>query len=172
MSDTRFITDRAIYTEALLQAVPAAHEMVWIATADIKDLHVHKGRRMVPFLEVLADLAEAGVALRLIHAREPGPRFREDFDRYPRLIEGLERVLCPRTHFKCVVVDGRWAYTGSANLTGAGMGAKAETRRNFESGIVTDDPAMVTAVMDQFDAVWMGTYCDTCGRRAFCGDRI
>lgn len=171
MADTRFITNREIYTEVLREAVPAARNFVWIATADIKDLHVHKGRRMAPFLEVLADLVDAGIALRLIHAREPGPRFREDFDRYPQLIEGLERVLCPRTHFKCVVVDGRWVYTGSANLTGAGMGAKAETRRNFESGLVTDDPVLVAAVMEQFDSVWMGRYCDDCGRREFCGDR-
>ncbi|MBD3316535.1 MAG: phosphatidylserine synthase [Chitinivibrionales bacterium] len=125
---------------------------------------------MVPFLEILADLIDRGVSVRLIHAREPGPRFREDFDRYPQLIEGLERLLCPRTHFKCVVVDECWAYTGSANLTGAGMGAKARTRRNFEAGLVTSDPTLVSAVMDQFDSVWMGTYCGECGRREFCGD--
>ena len=64
-----------------------------------------------------------GVEIRLIHAKEPGQPFREDFDRYPRLHRHLERVLCPRVHFKCIIIDGRQAYFGSANLTGAGMGA-------------------------------------------------
>jgi hypothetical protein len=31
----------------------------------------------------------------------------------------MERMLCPRVHFKCVIVGGVKAYFGSANLTGA-----------------------------------------------------
>lgn len=45
----------------------------------------------------------------------------------------MERMLCPRVHFKCIIVDGVKAYFGSANLTGAGMGAKSEKKRNFEN---------------------------------------
>ncbi len=51
------------------------------------------------------------------------------------------------------------AYTGGANLTGAGRGAKSENRRNFESGILTDDPVMVNSIMNQFDQVWIGGHC-------------
>ena len=94
-----------------------------------------RGRaKMVPFLETLSDLAGKGVKIRLIHAGEAGPAFRRDFDKYPRLLAGLERKVCPRVHFKCVVVDGVFAYSGSANLTGAGMGAKSSSRRNFRIG--------------------------------------
>ena len=50
----------------------------------------------------------------------------------------MERMLCPRVHFKCIIVDGVKAYFGSANLTGAGMGAKSEKKRNFENGVLTD----------------------------------
>ena len=168
-----FITNRRIYEHVVLEAVPSAQRFLWIATADIKDLYVDSnGPRMVPFLEVLADLIGNGVEVRLIHAREPGPAFRRDFDRFPALIGGLERVLCPRVHFKCVVVDGEFAYSGSANLTGAGMGAKSDTRRNIEAGFVTRDPALVAAVMGLFDRVWMGHYCTECGRREYCGDPI
>ena len=71
-----------------------------------KDMYVDSGGRdMVPFLKVLATLIGRGVEIRLIHAKEPGPNFREDFDRYPRLFTQMERVLCPRVHFKCVIVD-------------------------------------------------------------------
>lgn len=53
-----------------------------------------------PFLGVLAELIEKGVQVRLMHAKEPGPIFREDFDRYPILATGLERAMCPRVHFR------------------------------------------------------------------------
>ena len=170
MGLTEFISDRDIYERVLLKEVPRAEDFLWIGTSDLKDLHVDKKGRMVPFLEVLSDLIKRQVSVRLIHAKEPGKAFRDDFDRYPKLIEGMERLLCPRVHFKCVVIDGRFAYTGSANLTGAGMGAKSEKRRNFESGIVTTDPTMVSAIAEQFDRVWMGTHCPDCGRQEYCAD--
>jgi len=167
---TQFITDRRIHEVVIQAAAPSAAEFLWLATADLKDLHVAAGRRRRPFLEVLSGLVAKGVAVRLLHAAEPGPNFRSDFDRYPNLITGMERILCPRVHFKSVVVDGRFAYSGSANLTGAGMGAKSDTRRNFESGFVTTDPALVHSIMEQFDRVWMGAECRRCRRKAHCAD--
>ena len=110
--------------------------------------------------------------MRQIHAKEPGPNFREDFDRFPILYDGLERVLCPRVHFKMMIFDGKEAYIGSANLTGAGIGMKADGTRNFEAGILTDDPAIVAQAMDQFDEVWIGKHCKNCKRKDFCPDPI
>ena len=83
-----FITDTQIYERVIRGAVPGAKEFVWLATANVKDLYVDKKGRaqMVPFLEVLSDLTKKGVRIRLLHAREPGPAFQEDFDRYPRLL--------------------------------------------------------------------------------------
>ena len=110
--------------------------------------------------------------VRLVHAREPGPNFREDFDKYPVLYDRLERVLCPRVHFKMLVFDGKEVYIGSANLTGAGIGMKTDNKRNFEAGILTDDTDIVEQAMNQFDEVWMGKFCKTCKRRDFCIDPI
>lgn len=166
----KFVTDREIYEEVVSGAIPQARRLLWLATADLKDLHVHKRGRMVPFLEVLSDLVHRNVEIRLLHAKEPGPAFRADFDRYPSLAKGLERMLCPRVHLKCAVVDGEYAYAGSANLTGAGVGAKSVNRRNFESGIVTTDPAMIDAIMEQFDAIWRGSHCPECDRKEFCDE--
>jgi phosphatidylserine/phosphatidylglycerophosphate/cardiolipin synthase-like enzyme len=167
---TTFITNAEIYDKVIQGAIPEARRFVWIATADIKDLYVHRGRRMAPFLEVLSDLVAAGVSVRLIHAKEPGPNFREDFDRYPNLVEGLEQILCPRVHFKVVVVDGAFAYAGSANLTGAGMGAKSDARRNFENGFITTSPELVGKIAEEFDDIWMGRECNCCGRKKYCAD--
>ena len=166
-----YISNSDHYNE-VLSHVMHVKQSLWIGTADIKDLYVEDGKQAVPFLGVLAKLIKKGVAVRLIHAKEPGPVFREEFDKYPALYEGLERVLCPRVHFKMMVFDGKEAYIGSANLTGAGIGMKAEGTRNFEAGILTDDPKIVEKAMNQFDEVWMGKHCKTCKRRDFCPDPI
>jgi phosphatidylserine/phosphatidylglycerophosphate/cardiolipin synthase-like enzyme len=170
MQHFSFITDRDIYEQVIREAIPQCATFLWLATADLKDLYAHKVRKMVPFLELLSDLAAAGVSIRLLHAKEPGPAFQKDFDRYPGLIHGMERILCPRVHFKAVVVDGRFAYSGSANLTGAGMGAKSVNRRNFESGFITTDPCLIESIMEQFDAIWIGRHCRECGRKKYCAD--
>jgi phosphatidylserine/phosphatidylglycerophosphate/cardiolipin synthase-like enzyme len=168
---TEFASGRDVYERVILGTVPSASEFVWIGTADIKDLHVeHSARRMVPFLQVLSELVADGISVRLIFARDPGPAFQEDFDRYPNLAQGLEQIRCPRVHFKCIIVDGAMAYIGSANLTGAGMGAKSDTRRNFEAGVITTDPALVDGMMELFDSVWMGRHCASCDRKEYCTD--
>ena len=167
----KLITDTAHYTEVLARVLKVKRSL-WIGTADIKDLYVKVGSQMKPFLAVLAELIKKGVEVRLIHAKEPGPAFREDFDKYPALFDGLERALCPRVHFKILVFDGQLAYIGSANLTGAGFGMKGDGTRNFEAGILTDNPELVEQAMNQFDEVWIGKHCKACKRKDFCGDPI
>ena len=156
-----YISNTAHYLE-VLSLVPKVKHNLWIGTADIKDLYVEDGKQknvsikrgqkelilsaereksrgnLKPFLAVLAGLIQCGVEVRLIHAKEPGSNFREDFDKYPVLYDRLERVLCPRVHFKMIVFDCKETYLGSANLTGAGIGMKTDNKRNFEAGILTN----------------------------------
>ena len=168
------ILNEAIYERIIQTEIPLAEQFVWIVTADIKDMHVKRGKRYLPFLSVLADLVRRGVGVRLIHAKEPGPRFREDFDKYPELSDSdlFERILCPRVHTKCILIDGRLVYVGSANLTGEGMGAKSPNRRNFEAGFFTDEVQHVQTMMDFVDALYLGNFCLKCGRRNVCPDPI
>lgn len=167
MSYTKYIQNEQHYKDVLSKA-SSVQESLWIGTADVKDLYVGDA----PFLGVLADLVKRGVDVRLIHAKEPGPIFREEFDRYPVLVKKLERELCPRVHFKMMIFDYREAYIGSANLTGAGIGAKGANKRNFEAGILTDDPGILDACTEQFDSVWTGKHCKECLRRDVCGAPI
>ncbi len=144
-----YISNSSHYTEVLSRVLNVKHSL-WIGTADIKDLYIEIGNEKKPFLALVAQLIRKGVEVRLIHAKEPGQNFREDFDKYPTLYDRMERVLCPRVHFKILVFDCKEVYVGSANLTGAGIGMKAETTRNF----------------------WMGKHCKKCKRRDFCADPI
>ena len=40
------------------------------------------------------------------------------------------------------------------------------------AGILTDDPEMLEAAIEQFDNVWIGKFCKGCGRREYCADPI
>ena len=112
-----YISNSTHYKE-VLSRVLHVKESLWIGTADIKDLYIEDRKTKKPFLDVLAKLIKNGVAVRLIHAKEP---------------------------------DGT---------------------RNFEAGILTDEPEIVAKAMDQFDEVWIGKHCKTCKRKDFCPDPI
>jgi len=167
----QYISNTDHYKEVLSRVQSVKHSL-WIGTADIKDLYVEAGKEKKSFLALLAQLICKGAEVRLIHAKEPGPAFREDFDKYPVLYDHMERMLCPRVHFKMLVFDFKEVYMGSANLTGASIGMKGEDKRNFEAGVLPDAPTIVEQAMNQFDDVWIGKFCKKCKRREFCHDPI
>ncbi len=167
----KFIANDEHYND-VIAAFASVKQTLWIGTADLKDVYVKSGSEVIPLLAVVDRLIKKGVEIRLLHAKEPGPAFREDFDRYPALAKGLERCLCPRVHFKIIVFDLEMAYIGSANMTGAGIGMKSDKRRNFEAGLLTNEPMLVARATELFDEVWRGAYCRDCGRKKFCNDRI
>ena len=170
MENISLLFDREIYTEFLQKYVPKTRRYLWIATANIKDLYIEYKSKYRPFLYLLSDLVKKGVEIRIIYAREPGPHFRKDWDKYPNLSEGIEQMVCPRLHFKTIIIDGKIAYCGSGNLTGAGVGAKSETRRNFEIGFLLTGREFVEKISMRFDAVWIGEFCERCERKSFCGE--
>ncbi len=171
--------------EAVVQAVLDAKCSVWISTANLKDLWIERTRgwsaRPVrkkagayrSVLEVFDELVDRGVELRILHARAPSRAFRKAFDRFPRLFKGgLELRLCPRVHLKLVIVDGGFIYLGSANWTGAGLGAKAGERRNFELGITSEDPRLLDDTQSLYDQIWRGELCAGCRVRTLCEDPL
>lgn len=167
------LSGRALYREVVLERLAHARESVWISTANVKAMLVEQNGRFEPVLTLFSKLARRGVELRLLHAELPSRPFRKAFDALPNLVQGgLALKICPRVHFKCVLVDGAWAYLGSANLTGAGLGAKDEARRNFELGFVTEDFEVIDHTAALFESVWSGSECRRCKLRELCPDPI
>jgi phosphatidylserine/phosphatidylglycerophosphate/cardiolipin synthase-like enzyme len=174
------LSGKAHYDRVLVP-LAAAKRSVWIATANLKELMI-EDERVIPgrrrtrgrnaYRSVLAlfdELAERGVELRILHAGPPSRPFRDELDHHPRLFGGgLVLRMCPRVHLKVVIVDGEQLYLGSANWTGAGLGAKGEHRRNFELGMVTDDEAMLDAVQALYEHIWRGQPCAECRLRDSC----
>ena len=175
----QLLSDRDHY-EQVVKAALEAERSVWIATANLKELMVEygnavPGRRRTrrgnyrSVLEAFTELARRGVELRILHASMPSRPFRKSFDAQPDLVAGgLEMRVCPRVHLKTVVVDACLVYLGSANWTGAGLGAKGPERRNFELGVVTQDPAWLDFAQAMVDAIWRGERCPRCRLRETC----
>ncbi|MDD7458452.1 MAG: hypothetical protein UHY90_03465 [Treponema sp.] len=76
MSEIQYIANEQHYKK-VIERIKTVRKTLWIGTADIKDLYVKEGRLSKPLLEVLSDLVKAGIEIRLIHAKEPGPLFRQ-----------------------------------------------------------------------------------------------
>ncbi len=173
----RLVHDRAHYDELVARALRHAKVSVWIATANVKDVHVEAPigtrararNRYQSIVTLFADLVRRGVEVRVLHGAAPSQRFVNARHRLAApLSDALELRQCPRVHLKMIAVDGSLLYLGSANLTGAGLGAKGDTRRNFETGIVTDDDGMLDEMQGRFDAIWSGSACAGCRVRPQC----
>lgn len=170
----KLLVDGGHYEELVAGVVARARVSVWIATANLKTMMVEapigsraRARgRYISFFETLSDLAKRGVEVCILHASPPSGPLKRELAR----LEGtrVEMRRCPRVHLKMIAVDGKHLYLGSANLTGAGLGAKGEGRRNFEMGIVTDSEAMLDAAQERFDRIWRGRDCAGCKVRAQC----
>lgn len=170
---TELLSGRALHERVIVEGLLEARSHAWIATADLKDMHVKRGRRFVPILDELDQLAERGVTFRVVHGSLPSRPFRETLESYQRLTSGaLELQICPRSHWKVLIVDHRFAYCGSANFTGAGLGARSERRRNLEIGVVSTDPEWIAQLAEEFDRFWIGEHCDDCRLRDRCPDPI
>ena len=171
--NVEILSGAELHRRVIEEAVLGAEKYVWIATANLKDMHVRIRGRFRPVLEVFDRMANDGVTFRIIHSDLPSRLFRNTLERFPRLTGGaVELQICPRSHCKMVIVDGLSAYCGSANFTGAGLGARHEHKRNLEVGVFSTEPQWVGRLQSWFDAFWIGTHCDKCAFRRQCPDPI
>jgi phosphatidylserine/phosphatidylglycerophosphate/cardiolipin synthase-like enzyme len=180
--EVELVVDGEHLARVVVNGMLKAQVSLAVATADFKAMLVpggdagrargngsgRRGRRAgaISIVEHFRRLAEAGVEIRVLHAGVPsGPALRELRRALPERIR-IRR--CPRLHAKAVIVDCAAMYLGSANITGAGLGAKAASRRNFELGIWARSHSLIDPVLESFNAIWEGRHCDTCGRRNIC----
>jgi phosphatidylserine/phosphatidylglycerophosphate/cardiolipin synthase-like enzyme len=190
------VFNEAHFVKVVRQGMARAQISLDIMTADFKAMLVPlrnsklrsaRARKADSIVHLFRRLADRGVEIRILHAGTPSG---------PALVQ-LKRALapppdnkrrgkcssevtlaagpgnlpirrCPRLHAKAVIIDARAMYLGSANLTGAGLGAKSAHKRNFEIGIWTDSSPLIEAVSGQFNQLWEGYGCRTCQRKDIC----
>lgn len=160
------------FTRVVRDGMARAKVSLDIMTADFKAMLVplgRKGARARSVVEMFRSLTNKQVEIRILHAGTPsGPALQELKAIGDEECGKLTIRRCPRLHAKAVIIDARAMYLGSANLTGAGLGAKGKERRNFEIGVWTESAALIEAVSEQFNLLWEGHRCRKCGRKDVC----
>lgn len=176
----RLVRNADHYTEVVERGIRQAKVSVWLATANLKDVHVEaqigtraRARgRYVSLFEELGEAARSGIEVRILHGGPPSRVLAARMRAPKRRTVGGDEIValrrCVRVHLKMIAIDGALLYLGSANFTGAGLGAKSEGRRNFETGIVTTDDLLLDEMQAEFDAIWSGSRCAGCRVRSEC----
>jgi phosphatidylserine/phosphatidylglycerophosphate/cardiolipin synthase-like enzyme len=163
------VADAEHFQRIVREGILRAKTSVDIMTADFKAMLVPEpvsSASARSIVQVFRSLAGRGVEIRLMHAGTPSSAALKELKR--ALPSNLTIRRCPRLHAKTVIIDAGWMYLGSANLTGAGLGAKADGRRNFELGVCTRSSELIEGVLEHFNALWEGDGCKTCKRKDVC----
>lgn len=172
-SGTRLIVDN-FYPE-VIKRICEARLSIKIMTGDFKHLNlrptdsqVENAEENMPFIKYLLKKSLEGVNVQIICAF-PSIKFKEELDECFNMdTRNFSTYFCIRNHAKLAIVDGKWAYLGSANFTKAGLGQPIFSKGNFEAGIITDDPEMVSSLDDWFSKIRKGEYCESCHRKENC----
>jgi len=165
--EVELVFDEQHFERVVKQGMLRATSSVAIATADLKAMLVPTGpRRADSILSHLARKAAEQVEVRILHAGVPSAPALQELKGVRPANMIIRR--CPRLHAKAIILDASAMYLGSANLTGAGLGAKGPTRRNIEWGVWTEDESLIEAVLGQFNRLWEGERCEDCGRHDIC----
>ncbi len=121
---------------------------------------VSQAQRQVVFMAFSFTADDLGDALIALHQR--GVEVRGVFEarqvtygrgsEYPRLLASGVAVRLDgnphNMHHKVMVVDGRWVVTGSYNFT------YSAEKRNDETLLIFDSPALAAAYLEEFERVW------------------
>src|SRR5439155_13754131 len=97
-----------LYRVVVQERMAHARESVWISTANVKAMMIEREGRFRPVADLFSELTGRGVEVRVLHAELPSRPFRAAFDAKALLAKRMTLKICPRVHFKCVLVDGAW----------------------------------------------------------------
>ena len=164
------LTGSAIHEEVIEKGAKLVRQSLWLATANVKDMHLGLDDHVGSVVELFADLCQRRVEIRLLHSGVPSDPFLAELKKYHQRLpdDFFQMRRCPRVHFKMILLDCRRLYLGSANLTGAGIGIRSEGRRNFEMGILTDNGQAIDEAAEYFINVWDGNACRACRLKKHC----
>ena len=96
----KILNHENIHNKVIEELVLEAKQRVWIATANLKDMHIKARRGYKPILDEFNNMMARGVNFRIIHADKMSDSFNKTLSEYPILKRNLEIQICPRNHWK------------------------------------------------------------------------
>lgn len=153
-----FVADEEHYTE-VFKRMTEVEQSLKIATGDLKNFNVkidsEDEEETLRLCDFFLSLVERGVQVQVV-CMKPFGFYLYAKENCPQLLENplFELRLNERNHMKLFVFDDECAYIGSANITSAAIGKRANGKRNHEAGMLVWGDEMIEAPLCQFENVW------------------
>jgi len=151
-----------LFDKVIARGLMQAKGSLIIGTYNLQDIRiaVNESYKTVSLSDVVVSLLKRNVQILMVLAAFMlKSRFIQTLQEKCRNHENLRIRFCRRMHLKAVIVDLKYAYIGSANLSGAGVGLKSLQKRNFELGFITRDTELIADVASMFMEIFTGKFC-------------
>lgn len=152
-----YVADEEHYTQVFKRMTEVKHSLK-IATANLKNFNVFiesDGREeSFRLCDFFLSLVQRGVHVQVV-CMKPFSFYLYTKEKCPQLLEHplFELRFNERNHMKIFIFDDDCAYFGSANITEAAIGRRANGHRNHEVGLIVRG-AMLQAPLNHFGKSW------------------
>lgn len=153
-----FVADEEHYTE-VFKRMTEVKSCLKIATGDLKNFNVtiesDGGEEKLRLCEFFLSLVERGVHVQVV-CMKPIFFYLYTKENCPQLLENplFDLRYNGQNHMKLFAFDDECVYIGSANITSAAIGKRANGKRNHEAGMLVWGDDMIEAPLSHFDRVW------------------
>ncbi len=152
-----YVADEEHYTQVFKRMTEVKHSLK-IATANLKNFNVfvqtRGGEKSFRLCDFFLSLVERGIHIQVV-CMKPFGFYLYAKEKCPLLLEHplFELRYNEHNHMKIFVFDDECAYFGSANITEAAIGRRANGHRNHEVGLLVRG-AMLQAPLSHFERSW------------------
>ena len=154
----RYVADEEHYTE-VFKRMAEVKSYLKIATGDLKNFNVkvesEDGEETMRLCDFFLSLVERGVQVQVV-CMKPFGFYLYAKENCPQLLESplFDLRYNGQNHMKLFTFDDECVYIGSANITSAAIGKRANGKRNHEAGMLLWGEDMIEAPLSHFDRVW------------------
>lgn len=152
-----YVADEEHYTQVFKRMAEVKRSLK-IATANLKNFNVFvesKSREeSFRLCDFFLSLVQRGVRVQVV-CMKPFGFYLYTKEKCPQLLEHplFELRFNERNHMKIFIFDDECAYFGSANITEAAIGRRANGHRNHEAGLLVKG-ALLQAPLSHFEKSW------------------
>lgn len=153
-----YMADEEHYTEVFKRMTEVKRSLK-IATANLKNFSVtveSDGRKeTLRLCDFFLSLVERGVQVQVV-CMKPFGFYLYTKENCPQLLENplFDLRYNGHNHMKLFVFDDECAYIGSANITAAAIGKRANRSRNHEAGMLVWGSTMIQTPLRHFEKAW------------------
>ncbi len=153
-----YVADEEHYTE-VFKRMAEVKSCLKIATGDLKNFNVtiesEDGEEKLRLCDFFLSLVERGVLVQVV-CMKPFGFYLYAKENCPQLLESplFDLRYNGQNHMKLFAFDDECVYIGSANITSAAIGKRANGKRNHEAGMLLWGEDIIEAPLSHFDRVW------------------